>query len=208
MEEESIIIEKYDGCVECPDLCEGRGSIVWGFGVPNAKIMLVGEAPGKDEDREGIPFVGKAGEKLWELLAEAHIVTEVIHTTNAVLCRPTVKNMEGRLENRKPTNAEIKSCRGRLMSEICTVDPIILVAMGGSAIAALLGREKPVAKMAGKVLDVSVSAATGSVLRYPIVACYHPSYFLKGSYSEEHYLQTVGALKFAKKIVDFALAKG
>ena len=176
--------------------------------MPGASIMLVGEGPGKDEDREGIPFVGKAGEKLWELLAEARIDVRIIHTTNAVLCRPTVKNLEGRLENRKPTNAEIKSCHDRLMAEIALVDPFIIVAMGGAAIAALVGRETAVAKVVGKVLDVAVPSRAGNILRYPIVPCYHPSYFLKGSYSEEHYLQTVGALRFAKKLVDFALARG
>lgn len=204
-----IVVSDYENCVRCPDLCEHRGSIVWGYGVPTAPIFLLGEGPGASEDKKGVPFCGNAGDKLWEMLEEAHIPTSLIYTSNAVLCRAMRALADsGRVENRKPTTAEIQNCRPRLMRELEKVDPFIIVALGGAALASLVGKDIPMKRVLGKVFDVKIRTRNDYEVRYPVMPCYHPSYFLKGTHPEDHYLHSVGALKFVKKIVDFAMGNG
>ena len=149
-------------CKLC-DLHKTREKIVNGHGNPNAEIMFVGEAPGWNENIEGIPFVGKAGSVLDELLSHIHINREDIYITNIVKCRPP--------ENRDPTQDEIDKCSKFLDMEIETVGPRIIVPLGRFAtkyIVEKFGQEfTSIGKMHG--VPIVIGGMT-------IVPMYHPAY--------------------------------
>jgi uracil-DNA glycosylase len=158
-----------EGCQCCP-LSLTRDKVVFGgvdgFRDIRADLMIVGEAPGAEEDTEGLPFVGAAGQKLDLLLAEAGLDRHSAYLTNVVKCRP----IEGR-EDRPPTNrapdpSEIAACWNYLESQITLVCPQVIVALGVTAVARLLGRGA----------QVGASRGRGHVHdNIPVVATYHPS---------------------------------
>ena len=119
------------GCVACAELASTRTTVVVGDFPPAARLMLVGEAPGANEDRVGRPFVGKAGQLLDDLLAEAGIDRTATAVANVVKCRPP--------GNRPPTTAEARRCRGWLDRQVELVDPSLVVTLGGTALAWALG---------------------------------------------------------------------
>lgn len=121
-------------CRRCP-LCETRTLAVPGEGPVPARVMLVGEAPGAREDREGRPFVGNAGRLLDRLLARAGLCREELFVTGAVKCRPP--------GNRDPRAREIDACRVHLRRQLALVRPEVVVALGRAALRAILGREPP-----------------------------------------------------------------
>lgn len=113
-------------CVRCPDLVPGRRHVVWGAGQKPAAIMIIGEAPGANEDREGYPFVGRAGEHLDRLLAAAGIDRNSVYVTNAVKCRP----VDGAGKNRRPRPREVENCELWLRLEMAQVRPRVVLLMG------------------------------------------------------------------------------
>jgi len=119
-------------CVACPELASGRSSVVVGDLPRNARLLLVGEAPGAQEDVAGRPFVGKAGQLLDRLLGEAGLDRERVAVANVLKCRPPA--------NRTPSAAEANRCRGWLDRQVELVDPEIVVTLGGVALSWALGR--------------------------------------------------------------------
>jgi uracil-DNA glycosylase len=119
------------GCMACPELADTRTTVVVGDFPPVARLMLVGEAPGANEDRIGRPFVGRAGQLLDDLLAEVGIDRTATAVANVVKCRPP--------GNRPPTAAESRRCRGWLDRQVELVDPSLVVTLGGTALSWALG---------------------------------------------------------------------
>jgi uracil-DNA glycosylase len=119
------------GCVACPELASARTTVVVGDFPVGARLMLVGEAPGANEDRIGRPFVGKAGQLLDDLLAEVGIDRTATAVANVVKCRPP--------DNRPPSAAETRRCRGWLDRQVELVDAPLVVTLGGTALGWALG---------------------------------------------------------------------
>ena len=196
-----MIIKDYLECVRCKKLCETRKKIVWGSGPKRAPILFVGEAPGVQEELQGKPFVGPSGEQHWHMLKSAEIPKEWVYNTNAVLCRPASYNNP--MENRAPTTEEVKNCRPRLFAEIVMVDPLIVVALGKTAMYALTGKAASIKNVMGDIKDVEIVSPYGAA-RYPVMALLHPSYIMQNATDIEVQMQ-FDHIKFLKKIVDFML---
>lgn len=128
------------GCEQCA-LAQGRNRVVFGSGHPDADLMLVGEGPGYHEDRQGLPFVGAAGELLTKIIEAIGATREQVYIANVVKCRPP--------DNRDPTPAEVDACRGYLEAQIDLVKPRVLVLLGKVAARHLLGLEGPLGGMRG-----------------------------------------------------------
>lgn len=144
----------------CP-LHRSRTRAVSGEGPADARIVLVGEAPGKEEDRRGKPFIGAAGRVLDEALARAGIPRTNVFITNTVKCRPP--------RNRRPSRDEVGTCKPFLDAQLATIRPVVVVALGQTAVRALLGHAAPLAKVRGRwrlIEDV------------PVLATYHPAAIL------------------------------
>lgn len=124
-------------------LCETRDRVVFGTGDPRARLMLVGEGPGAEEDRQGLPFVGRAGELLDRMIRAIDLERERVYIANVVKCRPP--------GNRDPQPDEVASCRRFLEAQIDLVAPALLVCLGRVAAQALLGTDAPLARMRGAV---------------------------------------------------------
>jgi DNA polymerase len=154
------------GCTEC-GLCRTRTQTVFADGSPKLRLMFVGEAPGESEDLQGVPFVGKAGQLLTDIIAKGMRVARAeVYIANVLKCRPP--------ENRDPTEAEKKMCTPWLDRQIELVDPAVIVALGRHAANHLLGLEGPRA--------LSMGALRGSVHERNgrrIVATFHPAYLLR-----------------------------
>jgi uracil-DNA glycosylase family 4 len=154
-------------CTACK-LCEGRRQTVFGVGNERAHWMIVGEAPGEQEDRQGEPFVGKSGQLLDNMLraialtrAEAEPARQV-YIANTVKCRPP--------GNRNPEPAELSTCEPFLIRQIQLVQPKIIVAMGRFAVHSLLRSTEPIGRLRGKV---------HAYLGVPLIVTYHPAYLLR-----------------------------
>lgn len=137
---ESEILE----CKKCP-LHLKRTNAVPGTGNYNAKLMIIGEGPGRDEDIQGKPFVGKAGKLLTQLLSEIGISREEVYITNVVKCRPP--------DNRVPEESEIEACRDYLRRQIEIINPKIILLLGSTALKAVIG-EKSITKVRGEEIEI------------------------------------------------------
>lgn len=148
-------------CQRCK-LCFGRTSIVFGAGNPKAEFMLVGEGPGAEEDKQGLPFVGAAGQLLSKILASIGLTREEVYITNVIKCRPP--------NNRKPEPDEIASCEPFLMRQINTIRPKLVCALGGVAAQTLLKTKEPISKLRGRFMDFH---------GLKLIATFHPAYLLR-----------------------------
>jgi DNA polymerase len=137
---ESEILE----CKKCP-LHLRRTNAVPGTGNYNAKLMIIGEGPGRDEDIQGKPFVGKAGKLLTQLLSEIGISRDEVYITNVVKCRPP--------DNRVPEESEIEACRDYLRRQIEIINPKIILLLGSTALKAVIG-EKSITKVRGEEIEI------------------------------------------------------
>ena len=149
------------GCTRCA-LCETRTQTVFGVGNRGADWMIVGEAPGAEEDRRGEPFVGRAGKLLDEMLRAVGQGRDVAFIANILKCRPP--------NNRDPRPEESAACRGYLERQIELVDPKIILAVGRIAAQLLLATDAPVGRLRGSVHRL------GDI---PLVVTYHPAYLLR-----------------------------
>ena len=154
-------------CERC-GLCRGRSRAVPGSGNCHAALMLIGEAPGAEEDRHGLPFVGRAGQLLTRMLAVIQIQREEVYITNTVKCRPP--------ENRKPTPTEQAACRPYLERQIHMVQPRLLVALGGVAAQALLQTDQTIGRLRGEIHTCRLAAMSQAL---PLIATYHPAFLLR-----------------------------
>ncbi|QGN07684.1 uracil-DNA glycosylase [Halorhabdus sp. CBA1104] len=150
------------GCRRCEALVESRSRIVDGVGPADADLLLVGEAPGEQEDQGGEPFVGRSGGVLDEGLRDAGLARADVRITNCLRCRPP--------ENRDPTTEELEHCRQYLEREIEIVDPEVIVTLGKVPGEHLLGRDVAVTNEAGSIEDVEIRGTTRRVL-----VCVHPA---------------------------------
>jgi uracil-DNA glycosylase len=148
-------------CTRCR-LAEGRTKVVFGSGNPTAELMFVGEGPGADEDRQGLPFVGAAGELLTRIIQAIEMTREEIYIANVVKCRPP--------GNRDPQPDEVAACRGYLDKQIALVRPRILVALGRVAAQTLLGNDAPIGRLRGQWFKVQ---------GIPTMVTYHPAALLR-----------------------------
>lgn len=156
-----LLAEAVAGCSRCR-LAEGRKSVVFGAGNPNADLMLIGEGPGAEEDRQGLPFVGPAGELLTKIIQAIEMKRDDVYIANVVKCRPP--------GNRDPQPDEVQACRGYLEKQVALVRPRILVALGRVAAQALLGNESPIGQLRGRWYQA---------FGVPAMITYHPAALLR-----------------------------
>jgi uracil-DNA glycosylase family 4 len=148
------------GCVACPELAATRTNVVFGDRpvVLPCDLVLLGEAPGAEEDATGRPFVGRSGQLLDQLLAEAGVARAGVGVVNVLKCRPP--------RNRKPSRGEIATCSGYLERQLLLLDPLVLVALGGTATEAVMGRGARLTQLRGTHHLVGGRS---------VVVTYHPS---------------------------------
>ncbi|MEM1658205.1 MAG: uracil-DNA glycosylase [Candidatus Jordarchaeales archaeon] len=135
---------KAEKCTKCP-LSSTRRKVVFGEGGVELRVMMIGEAPGREEDEQGRPFVGRAGKLLNELLRGVGVSRESVYITNVVKCRPP--------GNRPPRESEVEACREYLLGQIDAVKPRIVVLLGGVALKAVLGETCSVTSARGKLVE-------------------------------------------------------
>jgi uracil-DNA glycosylase family 4 len=199
-----VLRQAWSTCEAC-SLSQDRTQIVFGYGNPDAQVMVIGEAPGETEDKYGLPFIGPSGMLLDQLLANVSANSNVIEALNellsikgnqvaseirrnelrvkirdwlleeyyfcnVVMCRPP--------DNRDPLAKEVESCRPRLLEQIYTIDPVLIVSAGKIATEAIVGKKVAITQARGEIFDVEFQGR-GIVFRYPVLAILHPSYLLR-----------------------------
>ena len=170
-------------CTLC-DLHRTRTQTVFGVGHPAADWLIIGEAPGRDEDRKGEPFVGRAGQLLTNMLRAIGLAREEVFIANILKCRPP--------NNRDPQQNEIERCSMYLRQQIDFIQPKIILAVGRIAAQSLLKTDTPIGRLRGKVF-------TYEDTQIPIVATYHPAYLLR---SPQQKRKAWEDLKFALKVMN------
>ena len=156
------LADEASGCCRCPQLVESRSQVVFGSGPADAELMLVGEAPGASEDREGVPFVGASGKLLDTLLEGIGLSRDRVFIANVLKCRPP--------ENRDPRPEEVANCSPWLESQLEVVSPALVVSLGNFATRLLRGDTAGIGKVHGRLEEVSVG--TRLVRLYPV---FHPA---------------------------------
>lgn len=177
----STIEQAVSSCTRC-SLHRGRTRTVFGTGDRHAEWMVVGEAPGAEEDRQGEPFVGAAGQLLTAMLAAIELPRQSVFIANVLKCRPP--------ENRDPKPEEVSECLPYLHRQVALVRPKIILAFGRVAAQNLLGSDKPLAQLRG------VAHAFGSS-GVPVVVTYHPAYLLRSPGEKRKAWED---LKFARRV--------
>ena len=148
-------------CTRCK-LHAGRTNLVFGVGSPTADLVFVGEAPGRDEDRQGIPFVGRAGQLLTRIIAAIGLSRDEVYIANVIKCRPP--------NNRNPEPDEVSTCEPFLFRQIDVIRPRVVVALGGFAIRTLLRTDDAVSRLRGRVFDYRGAK---------LIPTFHPAYLLR-----------------------------
>lgn len=159
----AMLAERASGCTACR-LAGGRHRVVFGSGPARARLMFVGEGPGAEEDRQGLPFVGKAGELLTRIIAAMDLRRDEVYIANIVKCRPP--------GNREPERDEVEACLGFLERQIDLVGPRILVCLGRVAAQTLLGDGLPISRLRGnwyavRGVETMVTYHPAALLRNP-----------------------------------------
>jgi DNA polymerase len=157
----AAVARSMDGCTRCR-LSESRTQIVFGYGNPSADLLFVGEAPGREEDEQGRPFVGAAGQLLTRIIEAMGTTREQVYVVNTVGCRPP--------ENRDPEPGEVAACRPFLLEQIRLVAPRVIVTLGTFATQAILHTEEPISRLRGRW-----QSAHGA----RVMPTYHPAYVLR-----------------------------
>jgi uracil-DNA glycosylase len=168
------IRERVRVCTKCPNLACSRTQTVFGVGNPDAELMFIGEAPGVDEDRQGEPFVGRAGQLLTRIIETMGLLREEVYIANILKCRPDTA--PGSFGNRPPTPLEMQTCRPYLVEQIDIIQPKILVALGAVAVEGLLGTRGTMRELRGK---------WHSCNGIPLMITYHPAYLLRNQAPSE-----------------------
>jgi uracil-DNA glycosylase len=156
------IREDIGDCTRCPLAFQGRHTIVFGDGDPNARLMFIGEGPGADEDAQGLPFVGRAGQLLNNMIAAMSLKRSEVYIANIVKYRPP--------QNRVPEPEEANTCTQFLFRQIDIIRPQVIVALGATAATYLLGGKSALARLRGRLHE-----ARGTKL----IVTYHPAYLLR-----------------------------
>ncbi len=155
-------------CVKCPHLAGSRKNVVFGVGSIEASLMFVGEAPGADEDEQGEPFVGKAGQLLTKIIQTMGLQRGSVYIANILKCRPDTPGQSA--GNRKPTPAEMETCIPYLHEQIDLIQPKVIVALGATAVEGLLGKTIGITKLRGQWREYR---------GIPLMPTYHPAYLLR-----------------------------
>jgi uracil-DNA glycosylase family 4 len=154
-------------CIKCSHLAESRKNVVFGVGSLDADLMFVGEAPGADEDVQGEPFVGRAGQLLTKIIEAMGLSRSSVYIANILKCRPDTPGET--IGNRKPTPQEMQTCIPYLHEQIDIIQPKVLVALGGTAIEGLLGKTTGITRLRG---------VWQTYRGIPLMPTFHPSYLL------------------------------
>jgi DNA polymerase len=161
-------------CVKCPHLASSRKSVVFGVGNTDAELMFVGEAPGADEDVQGEPFVGRAGELLTKIIQATGLRRADVYIGNILKCRPDTPGQSS--GNRKPTAEEMQTCIPYLHEQIDLIQPKVLVALGATAVEGLLGKTVGITKLRGN---------WQTYRGIPLMPTYHPAFLLRNQAMSE-----------------------
>jgi len=158
-----VIKQQYNNCQACPLAQQGRKQVVFGIGNPSANLMFIGEAPGRDEDIQGEPFIGRAGKLLTKIIEAMGLTRNDVYITNVVKSRPP--------NNRTPTVQERETCKKLiLLKEIAIIKPKIICTLGAPSTQALLGDEVKISKVRGQFFEYEESL---------LIPTYHPAYLLR-----------------------------
>jgi DNA polymerase len=160
--------ERALACVKCPHLASSRKNVVFGVGSLDAQLMFVGEAPGADEDEQGEPFVGKAGQLLTKIIQATGLSRADVYIANILKCRPDTPGQSA--GNRKPTPDEMTTCIPYLHEQIDLIRPNVIVALGATAVEGLLGKTVGITKLRGNWQTYRDT---------PLMPTYHPAYLLR-----------------------------
>jgi len=170
----AAVRERVCGCTKCAHLARSRTQTVFGVGNPDAEIMFIGEAPGADEDQQGEPFVGRAGQLLTKIIKAMGFARDDVYIANILKCRPNMP--AGSFGNRAPTPAEMQTCRPYLAEQIDIIQPRVLVALGAVAVEGLLGAHGTMRELRGR---------WHSYNGMPLMITYHPAYLLRNQSPSE-----------------------
>lgn len=174
-------------CTRCT-LHENRRSIVFGEGNPNARLMFVGEGPGADEDRQGRPFVGRAGQLLTKMITAMTLDRSEVYIANVVKCRPP--------RNRNPGPDEIAACCPFLRQQIRVVAPDAIVALGAVAAGTLIETREPISRLRGRFHDFE---------GIPLMPTYHPSFLLRNEQDRRWKAEAWSDLKQVMRLLGLRL---
>jgi uracil-DNA glycosylase family 4 len=170
----AVIRERVRACTKCAHLACSRTQTVFGVGNPSADLMFIGEAPGVDEDQQGEPFVGRAGQLLTRILKAMNFAREDVYIANILKCRPDMPS--GSFGNRPPTATEMQTCRPYLVEQIEIIRPSVLVALGAVAVEGLLGTRGTMRELRGRWHTYN---------GIPLMITYHPAYLLRNQAPSE-----------------------
>jgi len=165
------IREDLGDCTRCKLHRLGRKQIVFGVGNPGAELMFVGEGPGADEDAQGVPFVGRAGQLLNNMIKAMGLRREDVYIANIVKCRPP--------GNRQPERDECETCSPFLMRQIATVKPKAMVALGATAAKNLLAMDAPMSELRGRWYDFKPAGSDPAWPGARLAVTYHPAFLLR-----------------------------
>jgi uracil-DNA glycosylase family 4 len=168
-------------CTRCKLHGLGRQQIVFGTGNPAADLMFVGEAPGSDEDVQGVPFVGRAGQLLTKIIEAIDLKRDDVYIANVIKCRPP--------QNRNPEPDEVATCEPFLFRQIDIVQPKVIVALGKFAAQTLLKSDAPISRLRGRLLD-----SRGATL----IPTFHPAYLLRNPSAKREVWED---MKLVKKLL-------
>jgi DNA polymerase len=166
--------ERALACVKCPHLASSRTNVVFGVGNIDSPLMFVGEAPGADEDEQGEPFVGKAGQLLTKIIQATGFSRADVYIANILKCRPDTPGQSA--GNRKPTPEEMQTCIPYLHEQIDLIRPKVIVALGATAVEGLLGKTLGITKLRGHWQTYRGT---------PLMPTYHPAYLLRNQAMSE-----------------------
>jgi uracil-DNA glycosylase len=174
---------RLQGCRKCT-LCEARHTIVFGSGSATADLVVIGEGPGADEDAQGLPFVGRAGQLLTRMLESVKLSRDEVYICNAVKCRPP--------GNRNPDADELAACAPFLAEQLGVIQPRVILSLGSVATQALLRTKEPIGKLRGRVHPYG-----GAVL----IPTFHPAFLLRNP-GQEYKRMAWEDLKLARREYD------
>ena len=161
-------------CRKCPHLAASRKNVVFGVGDVDSPLMFVGEAPGADEDEQGEPFVGKAGQLLTRIIQTMGFTRDTVYIANILKCRPDTPGQT--VGNRKPAPEEMQTCMPYLLAQLDIIEPKVIVALGATAVEGLLGKNVGITRLRGQ----------WQIYRgIPLMPTYHPAYLLRNQAPSE-----------------------
>ena len=175
------------------ELKKNSTNVVFSDGNPNAKIMIIGEGPGANEDLEGVPFIGKTGELLDKMLSSINLDRDNVYITNVVNYRPP--------ENRNPTEEEIARYLPYLTKHIEIINPTILVLLGSAALKAVIGKDEVISEIRGKWIDKKIGKCDTSV-----IASFHPAFLMRQP--DQKKMSWIDLKMIRKKILDLKINIG